>query len=304
MFFLSFVYRYNILFVYSSELDTLGLFYPRALMHLLFGLYVAQICLIGLFALKAAIGPVVLMVIFIIFTALVHISLSDAVTPLLYSLPRTLALERDAGPIANPPEAENTEPCPENAGGSAANYYDEDQYFGDEPEPPAAQEFDTDIQMRGIEGSSSIRHAVSEWTRSAIMAKMKRDGEESGFSRLLAKIKGLLTPNPNRNPNFIMTFFHPEVYQDFNVLQPIINPGPCDVQPDADYARKVYQPPEMWRPAPRLWIPKDEARVSRQEVAHSKDAIFIGDDGCWLNERGRIICDYEKSPLIEPVPVY
>ena len=60
----------------------------------------------------------------------------------------------------------------------------------------------------------------------------------------------------------------------------------------------------MWRPAPRLWIPKDDARVSRQEVAHTKDAIFIGDEGCWLNDRGRVICDYEKSPLIEPVPIY
>ncbi|KAK1828790.1 hypothetical protein QBC39DRAFT_374387 [Podospora conica] len=304
MFFLSYVYRYNVLFVYSSELDTLGLFYPRALMHLMFGLYVAEIVLIGLFALKAAIGPVVLMAIFLIFTALVHISLSDAVTPLLFSLPRTLALERDLGPIANPPETEDTGPRLENAGGSAANYYDEDQHFGDEPEPPAGQELDTDVQMRGIEGSSSIRYAVTEWTRAAIIAKMKRDGEESGLSRFLAKIKDLLTPNPNRKANFIMTFFHPEVYEDFNALQPTINPGPDDTEPDADYARKAYQPPEMWRPAPRLWIPKDDARVSRQEVAHTKDAIFIGDEGCWLNDRGRVICDYEKSPLIEPVPIY
>ncbi|KAK0639756.1 hypothetical protein B0T16DRAFT_423705 [Cercophora newfieldiana] len=306
MWFLSYTYRYNIIYVYDSDLDTLGLFYPRALMQLMFGLYVAEICLIGLFALKSALGPVLLMLIFFIFTALVHISLSEAVSPLLANLPRTLALERDIGPIAeeSPAEQSSTTSAPEHAGGSAAAYYDVNEHFGDEPEPPPLDELDTDIQMRGIEGSSSLRYAVLDFTKAAVAAWIKKDTEDSSLTRALAQIKAWLTPDANQKPNFIMTFFHPEVYQEFKRLQPRVNPGPDDLELPADYGRKAYQPPEMWQPAPKLWIPKDDAKVSRQEVAHTKDSIFISDRGCWLNDKARVMCEPEESPLFEPVIIY
>ena len=305
MFFISFIYRYNVLYVYDGDLDTLGLFYPQALMHLMFGLYVAEICLIGLFALKFAFGPLALMVFFFIFTALVHISLREAVAPLLYNLPQNLALEQEIGRIADddPMGQETDEPRPERVAGLAADYYNEDEHFGDEPEPPTPCDLDTDIQMRGIEGSSSIRYAVMTWTKKAVVARFRQDAEESSLTRALTKIKVWLTPNPNRKPNFVMAWLHPEVYQDFRILQPMVNPGQ-DFDLPEDYARRAYQPPEMWQPAPKLWIPKDEARVSRQEVAHTKEAIFISDKGCWLNEHGRVMCNLEEAPMWEPKAIY
>jgi len=306
MFFLSYIYRYNIIYVYSSELDTLGLFYPKALMQLMFGLYVAEICLIGLFLLMLAWGPVALMLIFLIFTALVHLSLNEAITPLLFSLPRTLALERDIGPIAEdtPATPDSNTPRPDNEGGLAAAYFDADEHFGDEPEPPPLEELDTEVQMRGIEGSSSLRYMATDFVKAAVASWIKKDSEDSGLTRTLAQIKALLTPDASQKPNFIMTFFHPEVYQEFKRLQPKVNPGPNDLELPPDYGRKAYQPPEMWRPAPRLWIPKDDAKVSRQEVAHTKESIFISDRGCWLNDKCRIECEPEESPLFEPVIIY
>lgn len=302
MSFLYFTYKYNILYVYSSELDTLGLFYPRALMHLMFGLYVAEICLIGLFALRAALGPVFLMLVFFIFTAIVHLSLNEAVTPLLANLPRSLALEREIGPIAES-SAEQASPRPDH-NGSAAAYYDDNEHFGDEPEPPAPHELDADIQLRGIEGSSSIRYAILDFIKAFFASWFKGEAEDSSFTRAMAKIKWWLTPDPGREPHFIMAWFHPEVYQDFGRLRPTVNPGPDDVELPADYGKKAYQPPEMWRPAPKLWIPKDDARVSRQEVAHTKDAVVISDRGCWLNQVCRVVCEPEESPLFEPRIIY
>ncbi|KAL4951283.1 hypothetical protein BDW69DRAFT_170396 [Aspergillus filifer] len=88
-------YRYNFLFVYDIKIDTKGLVYPRALQHLLTGVYLATICLIGLFAIKSAIGPLIIMAFFTILFALAHISLNDALTPLNSFLPRTLDLEEE-----------------------------------------------------------------------------------------------------------------------------------------------------------------------------------------------------------------
>ncbi|PWY92255.1 DUF221-domain-containing protein [Aspergillus heteromorphus CBS 117.55] len=89
-------YRYNFLFVYDLRIDTKGLVYPRALQHLLTGIYLADICLIGLFAIKGAIGPLIIMALFLIATILAHISLNDALEPLYSFLPRTLDVEEIA----------------------------------------------------------------------------------------------------------------------------------------------------------------------------------------------------------------
>ena len=73
--------------------------YARALQQLFWGIYLAQLCLIGLFAtavgaeLHASLGPLILMIILLAVTALYHISLNVATGPLLQYLPRTLETE-------------------------------------------------------------------------------------------------------------------------------------------------------------------------------------------------------------------
>jgi hypothetical protein len=91
-----FAYRYSLLFVDSSVIDTKGLVYAKALQHTLVGCYLAVICLIGLFGIRVAPGPLILMIIFLIFMILYHITLNSAVTPLLHYLPRSLEAEECA----------------------------------------------------------------------------------------------------------------------------------------------------------------------------------------------------------------
>ena len=94
-------FRYNLLFVNGNDIDTKGLVYAKALQHTLVGCYLSVVCLIGLFAIKtgsdrAALGPLVLMIIFLIFMILYHISLNSAIEPLLHYLPRSLEAEEEA----------------------------------------------------------------------------------------------------------------------------------------------------------------------------------------------------------------
>merc|ERR1711939_710155 len=87
IFFFYFAYRYNFLYVYNTGVDTRGAVYPRALQHLFVGLYIAEVCLLGLFATRlnnvGAIGPFVMMILLLIFTALFHIGLNGALEPLI-----------------------------------------------------------------------------------------------------------------------------------------------------------------------------------------------------------------------------
>jgi len=91
-----FAWRYNVLFVTDTKIDTRGLIYPRALKQLFTGIYLSEVCMIGLFGASVAPIPLALMVVFLIFTVLFHISLNSALNPLLYNLPQSLLAEEEA----------------------------------------------------------------------------------------------------------------------------------------------------------------------------------------------------------------
>ncbi|KAK3374479.1 hypothetical protein B0T24DRAFT_296796 [Lasiosphaeria ovina] len=88
-------WRYNVFFVTDTKVDTRGLIYPRAIKQLFTGIYLGEIVMIGLFGASVAPGPLILMIVFLIFTVLFHISLNSALDPLLYNLPLSLLAEEE-----------------------------------------------------------------------------------------------------------------------------------------------------------------------------------------------------------------
>jgi hypothetical protein len=89
-------YRYNLIFVYNAQTDTKGLIYPKALQQTTVGVYLSIVCLIGLFGIRTAIGPLILMIVFLIFCILFHLSLNSALDPLLKYLPKSLEAEEES----------------------------------------------------------------------------------------------------------------------------------------------------------------------------------------------------------------
>ncbi|TQV92817.1 DUF221 domain-containing protein [Cordyceps javanica] len=86
-------YRYNLIFVSETTVDTKGLIYPRALKQLFVGVYLGEICIFALFVLAKTPGPAVLMAIFVIFTILYNITLLKTFAPLLRGIPTSLEAE-------------------------------------------------------------------------------------------------------------------------------------------------------------------------------------------------------------------
>ncbi|KAL4887752.1 hypothetical protein BDV59DRAFT_14491 [Aspergillus ambiguus] len=96
-----FAYRYNMLYVSNADIDTQGKVYMRALQHITVGCYLLMVCLIGLFAIgtasnQVAVGPLILMIIFLVFIVLYHVSLNQAIEPLINYLPKNLEAEEEA----------------------------------------------------------------------------------------------------------------------------------------------------------------------------------------------------------------
>lgn len=300
-------YRYNLIFVYSSPHhgpsfvtpDTRGLLYPRALKQTLTGVYLAEICLVGLFGLRSAFGPVVMMFGLIIFTFLIHISLNDALLPLLYNLPRTLAAEEELRKAGNGPL-------------NSENLADKNDNIED-AEPVDGAGYDSDFDPGATENGVSHGEQTSrglsipvegadralDLTTGTVKSHLRAKLDSSPFANFIQRLDiwtYWITPDPNTpNPNFILRFLHPEIFSDYHVLRERMIAETKDF-PEVMYAeseavKDAFHVEGVRRSKPRLWIPRDEAGVSRQEIDHTSKVVEITDEGAWIDARGVLVSD-------------
>ncbi|EUC35641.1 hypothetical protein COCCADRAFT_90306 [Bipolaris zeicola 26-R-13] len=80
-------FRYNMMYVHDTQIDTKGGFYARALEQLMVGVYLGELCLLGLFGIGiggsiTSVGPTVLQMVLIIATVIFHIFMKRKVKQL------------------------------------------------------------------------------------------------------------------------------------------------------------------------------------------------------------------------------
>ncbi|KAI1817249.1 DUF221-domain-containing protein [Poronia punctata] len=85
-----FSYRYNLFYVIQPKIDTNGQAYTVALQHLLTGVYIAELALIGFFGLRTATGPTIMAGVLFIVTILYNILTNRYLSPLERFLPADL----------------------------------------------------------------------------------------------------------------------------------------------------------------------------------------------------------------------
>lgn len=288
-------YRWNLLYVYSSERDTRGLHYPRALKQTLAGVYLSEICMVGLFGVKGAYGPLIMMFGLLIFTALIHISLNDALGPLLYNLPRTVAAEealrKSGNSIFHAANLEDMHDAIDNQDAEEQhNGYDSDF----DPSNPAEQVSHGEQNSRGVDVEGA--DAAFKLTTTTATSFARKKFEASLIPGLIAKFDfwtPWITPDPNIKPNFLLKFLHPEIFADYHILRQQVPENVPESIYEGSVLRDAYNPPSMRKRSPRIWIPRDAAGISRQEVAHSSKVIEVTDDGAWLDEKGGVSVDLE-----------
>jgi prepilin signal peptidase PulO-like enzyme (type II secretory pathway) len=86
-------YRYMLLYTVQPKIDTKGHCYTLALQQLLTGVYIAELCLFGLFSLRTATGPSVMIGVLFLATIVFNVTTNRYLAPLEQFLPADLALE-------------------------------------------------------------------------------------------------------------------------------------------------------------------------------------------------------------------
>ncbi|PGH10641.1 hypothetical protein AJ79_05355 [Helicocarpus griseus UAMH5409] len=280
-------YRYNLLFVYDSDVDTKGLIYPRALQQVLTGVYLASVCMIGLFAIKAAIGPVIMMVLFTILMILAHISLNEALRPLLTALPRTLE-QAEKIDDDDDKEEEGAEGKGEKQAGTedAASANAVDYTSEKSPISPAS----ASNQIPSSPPSKPSPKSQATVTLAELTEATTADQPPALPHQKPSALRTLL----RKFTYFIYSLAKPNIYVDYATLRKRVRQG-MPVEYTDEIADNAYYSPSVWKPTPLLWVPRDEGGVSRREVELTARVTPITDEEARLDERNKVVWDQEKS---------
>lgn len=317
-------YRYNLLFVYDCNIDTKGLVYPRALQQLLTGIYLSEVCLIGLFAIKGAVGPLIMMVLSLVIIALGHVALNEALRPLLEGLPKSLDEEE-----IEEAEEEDANDDMSIASGDG-NIFQRAIRVAGRISPKTSRNMKTKTQEVTLPQESSISTSTvdsygfppplrigtgSSTTVNNIPTPEKRTSMPPPPTSPLQQVS---TP-PKVRPSmpmrmqthrldltpiqffteprtsfhrFFRWFFQPTIYANPILLSKKIrkdNPDPYD----ETLVNHAYYPPSVRSPHPLLWIPHDVGGVSTHEVRETTQngIINMTDDECHLNDKNKVIWD-------------
>jgi len=209
LFYLAF--KHNLLFVYDNNIDTKGQVYPRALYQTLTGVYLAEICMIGLFALGTAPGPLILAVILLVITVLYQIALTNAFGPLLEPLPRNLQV------------ADNNPATVDDSNG---------------------------------QGEKSVATSASP--------------EVPKVSR-------------------IQKFLKPHLYSNYLSAKALVPQHEVEYSYSPEDRENAYAHPALSASEPVLWLAKDEAGVSAEEIEGCKSfEIIATDQFAWIDEKSKV----------------
>jgi len=204
-------YKHNLLFVYDNSIDTKGMVYPRALYQTLTGVYLAEICMIGLFAIGTAPGPLILSIILLVGTVLYQIALTNAFGPMLEPLPRNLQIA-DNNPVTT----------------------------GD---------------SNGGEKSAATSEAVEGAPK---VSKFKK-------------------------------FFQPHIYSNYLSARALIPQHETEYTYSPEDRENAYAHPALSATEPALWLAKDEAGVSAEEIEGCKAFdIVASDEFAWVDEKSKV----------------
>jgi len=263
-------FRYNALFTLGTDVSTHGASYTRALLQMTTGIYISELCLIGLFGIGIgdtlnSIGPLVLMVVFLVVTIVWQVWLMRKIHKMEeeYTGSNNSSLHGNA----NAHQYNNGRPSDaEKAQGpmrdSEDTYYRQDQSpSGDIPRKDEDQQRVPDMQAKPT---------------------------------MMERIKG---------------FFHPTAAAQ-NTVQTVWPLLQSPVRPYTQQEHdEAYIHPAIISECPIVWIPRDKYGLSRQEVNATKQAVGsnslnITDEEAWFTEKGKIEWRHEDEGDLRRVPIW
>ncbi|OJD14133.1 hypothetical protein AJ78_05508 [Emergomyces pasteurianus Ep9510] len=303
-----FVYRYNTLYVTKFRFDTGGLLFPKAINQLFTGIYVMEICLIGMFFLVrdeagkfACEGQAICMIVVAILTIGFQYLLNEAFNPLFRYLPITLEDE------ASRRDEEFARAQRRRLGLEEAQDEEESDQDGDS-EFAHSERLDEqgDIKLNHIESRKERKGTMPRQIGKLIPGKGKRiswaDRSKNHRSKFFGGRSDSAAPSIQRMREKLAQDAESQAPPTHAIGQALfsgLHDELEDLTPDErdQLVQRAFQHEALRMKRPVIWIPRDDLGVSDDEVFRTQrfsKHIWISNEYQALDGRCRAI--FSRSP--------
>lgn len=258
-------YRYLMLYTNNAKLEMKGACHARALQQILTGVYVAELCLIGLFGARGAEGPSILMIIFFVLTVLHHITVNRYLVPLEQNMPLD---------ILQSAAAADSDSSDNNGDSSAVD-------DNDAEEPLLSSSESRDARM-----AHRHRLSVSRTLPPFLVDPLKSVLETYKILPSASSLRKYILPSdPTGSSLRESTITTVPSYSE----QQIAN---------------AYRHPALTSKPPLVWLARDSHGVSEELKGRNKERADLetSDEGAELDDKGNLIWDernLSKAPIFK-----
>ncbi|OBA20866.1 DUF221-domain-containing protein [Metschnikowia bicuspidata var. bicuspidata NRRL YB-4993] len=242
---------HNLSYVMAESADSRGSHYPKALFQTFTGIYMGQVCLLGLFVVGKGWGPIVLQIIGLFTTVFVHIHLKIAFDRLMTVVPIDCMKPLD--------------------GVSHTSSYTQD----------------SDFKFKVLDKKSIKRADLASETGDAGGTQEDSDQTVSKGENLVPLLADCDSKKVKRN-NFLIRYFRPDVFMNYRHVKKLI-PATYNMENLAADDPHAYDQPDISEQMPILWIPKDDMGWSAQEIDSNKDTVDMRDRDSGFTAKGKVV---------------
>ncbi|KAK7928197.1 hypothetical protein PG985_005195 [Apiospora marii] len=294
--------RYSMIYVNRLALDTGGILYPRAINQTFTGLYVMEICLIGLFFLardekgELACWPqAIIMIICTVLTALYQLLLNSSFGPMFRYLPITFedeavlrdeafqrAQDQRLGLLDEDEEDQmyEKEGLPTHHSHRATDSQATND--GDGEKSPRSNKLKGFAPVRGLQHAGSLAVRGGKVLKNQTYGRAERGVQSAAKYREQRRKKDLEAQRAIGEA--LYGGFHDEIED--------LTPEERDV-----LVRRAFTHSALRARRPTVWIPHDDIGVSEDEIKRTRefsDYIWISNEGTALDSSVRVV--YGRAP--------
>lgn len=273
-FLLYIAYLYNLTYVFSEAPDSRGINYPRALFQTMTGVYIGEVCLLGLFIVGKGWGPIVLQVIGIAITVIIHLQLNNAYDHLMTVLPVD---------TMKPLDGKTDTPSFKNIYGAGND--DKNNGIKELPQFPIPK-----YQPKNpFNNPSDSKSGISDKTYQYMYDEALETPENNVVGvPLLADGDTVQVPSAS----YWVRFLKPHIYCSYKAVKSrlpeiygLVDPDEIENESQLLHA---YDFPAVSEQCPYLWIPEDEYGFSKQIIDELDSVIDIADRNATIDPKGKI----------------
>ncbi|EGV60586.1 hypothetical protein PSN45_001647 [Yamadazyma tenuis] len=262
-------YSYNLTYIMLPGPDVRGMHYPKALFQTIIGIYLGQVCLLGIFVVGKGWGPIVLQAIGIGFTAFCHYTLNQSFGHLLSVVPID---------VMKPLDGVSETPSYNGQTDYKTKVLDVRRYRHHQSQPD-----------KHLEAAIANENKVNSQVKQDLI---KEDAEINQNETVYSVTPVLADRDMKKleSTNWFVRFIRPDVFANYRHARRLL-PANYNVEPDEVDDRHAYSSPNVAQTLPTIWIPEDPMGLSKIEIekAKAKSAISMSDQNAGFDTKGNFV---------------